>query len=174
MNPRRLVPLAALALLLVAPGCAQEGETEEARNLVPEFRLPSLSGGELGPADFPGKAVLVEFWATWCTPCRAQAKILEKMWETENRDKVQYLAISVGEKEATVRSFVERNPFSYPVLLDSEDELSVALSIFALPTVMVVDPTGEIVYFQQGLSPAAPLKSAIELATSGAVPAASS
>jgi thiol-disulfide isomerase/thioredoxin len=117
----------------------------------PEFRLASLDGGRVGPGDFDDKVVVVDFWATWCIPCHAQARVLERVHAAVAGDGVQFLAVDVGEDEATVRRFVERNPFPYPVLIDPEDRLSADLGIIALPTLMVIDREGQLVYFNHGV-----------------------
>ena len=136
---------------------AQGGETA----VELDFSLASLDGGELGPADYLGQVLLVEFWATWCTPCRAQAEILEELYAELSADGVAFLAVSLGEEEATVREFVEDRPFPYPVLIDPADTLSPQLGIYALPTVMIVDTSGQIAYLRLGLSTEGDLREAL-------------
>ena len=116
-----------------------------------DFRLETLDGGTLGPPDFPGEVVVVDFWATWCVPCRAQAAILEELHADYRGRGVRFLAVDVAEDRATVEAFVAENPFPYPVLLDPEDRLSAQVGLIALPTVMVVDTKGQVVYLQAGL-----------------------
>ena len=105
--------MGACAFLGCAP--ANMGEVEaEASGVVeqqpaPQFRLASVDGSEVALADFEEKVVLVDFWATWCGPCHAQADILKSLFADFDGD-VQFLAISLGEAEETMRAFVERNP----------------------------------------------------------------
>lgn len=118
----------------------------------PDFRLASLDGGMLGPPDFAGDVVLVEFWATWCGPCRLQAQYLEEI-HREMADKgVHFLAVDVGEDVETVRNYVEKTPFPYPVLLDQQDALSAKYQIYGLPTVMVINREGQITFLETGVS----------------------
>ncbi len=130
----------------------------------PDFRLASLDGGMVGPPDFAGDVVLVEFWATWCGPCRLQAKFLEELHRELDGKGVHFLALDSGEDEATVREFVARNPFPYPVLLDPDSSLSSRYQIYGLPTVMVVNRQGDISFMETGVSDVATLRRALTAA----------
>lgn len=148
--------LAALAVVLAAGlsvGCAQDTESDDsaAPSVNAEFRLPTLDGEKMGPTDFPGQIVLVDFWATWCVPCRKQAEVLHALHQELDGSSVQFLAVDLGEDEETVRSFLENDPIPYPVLLDVEDHLTYEMGIYGLPTLMVVDPQGKVTYFETGL-----------------------
>ena len=140
--------------------------SDGAGGTVPDMTLARLSGGEVSLADYRGRVVLLDFWATWCTPCRAQAQILEPLYGEYQGRGVEFLAVDSGEDLDTVRRFVERDPFPYPVLLDPDDSLGLALEILALPTLVVVDKEGEIAYFNEGIADAQELRR--ELAKAGA------
>jgi peroxiredoxin len=129
-----------------------------------KFRLKTMDGRTLGPTDFAGQVVVVDFWATWCLPCRIQAQILEPLYRDYKGKGVQFLAASVGEDEKTVRAFVKDKPFPYPVLIDPKDELSAKLGIVALPTLMVIDKQGKVTYFQPGLADATSLRKILKQA----------
>jgi len=154
-------------LLLIAGGLlvwktlqTGAGETLEAQGgpPAPDFDLPNLEGGRVRLADYAGRTVLVEFWATWCGPCRLQAQILEELYKEVQGPSVEFLAISLGEPEDIVRQFVEQRPFPYPVAIDTKEVLGEGLQIYALPTVMVVDRQGRITYLRPGLSDANTLR----------------
>lgn len=150
--PRPAAALVPLLLLLLAcgPGAGPSAGAS-AGGPAPSFRLATLDGGETGPEDYPDQVVLLEFWATWCLPCHAQADVLEPLY-AEYRDRgVEFLAVDLGEDEETVRRFVAEDPFPYPVLIDPDDELSWELGIDALPTLMVIDRAGQVVFFQAGV-----------------------
>ena len=110
-----------------------------------------LSTDEDRIADFEGEVVVVDFWASWCGPCRLQAKILEPLHE-ELDGRVQFLAVNLGEDLATVERYVAKNAFAYPVLMDPEERLGVDLQIYALPTVMILDRAGRIAFLRAGIS----------------------
>ncbi len=135
-------------------GAAVAGEGDP----LPEFRLASLDGGEISPHDFAGEVVLIDFWATWCGPCHAQADILHQLWPDFEEKGVQFLAVSLGEREETVRDFLARDPYPYPVLVDPEDRLSPELGIYVLPTLVVIDRDGRVVFREPGVSDAETLR----------------
>lgn len=146
-------------------GCGGEAVEPTSSN-VPDFRLPTLDGRELGPEDYRGRVVLLDFWATWCVPCRFQEKILEELHGELEERRVQVLAIDLGEDVERVRKHFEGRKAPWPVLLDTEDRLTAELGIEALPSLMILDREGEISYFEVGVLDAKALLSEVEKAGS--------
>jgi len=126
-------------------------DTEGVSGAAPEFRLAALDGRQIGPQDYEGKVLLLDFWATWCKPCHLQAEILADLYPQFRAQGVEFLAVSLGEDEEAVRDFVTRRPFPYPVLIDPQDELAGRLGIVAFPALMVIDRQARVAFFQQGL-----------------------
>jgi peroxiredoxin len=172
-EPSRLAESLAVLLLalfsLAACGKVQsgagKGAESSAANPAPFFQLSSLDGSEHSLSDYSDRVVLIEFWATWCGPCRLQAEILSRLYEEVRSDGVEFLAVSLGEPKSVVEEFVRRDPFPYPVLLDPDETLGYALEVYALPTVMIVDRRGEISYMRPGISDAETLRRALSAAS---------
>ena len=145
---RRWPLLLGLLLLACGTGSAVAGSAQR-----PGFRLPTLDGRQLGPADFKGKVVVADFWATWCGPCFLQADILHRVQAQYPKSDVQFLAIDVGEDAKTVRAFTAKRPFPYPVLLDEEEKVSGELKVAGFPTLLILNRKGEVSYLRAGIVP---------------------
>jgi thiol-disulfide isomerase/thioredoxin len=163
INHKGLAALFALLLLATLTACsgAQETADPELSAMAPEFTLLSLAGEQVSIADLAGEVVVIDFWATWCGPCRYQAAILEALHEEFGDQEVRFLAISLGEPDDIVRTFVDNNPFPYPVLIDPDDLLSIELGVYVLPTVMILDLEGRVSFFQPGVTQIEPLRRAL-------------
>lgn len=109
------------------------------------FRLPTLDGKELEPADFPEQVVLLDFWATWCIPCRAQKAALEDVVPHYPEGSLRVLAVDVGEEDALVREYVADNPSPFTVVLDRDTAFFTSLGLVALPSLVVLDGDGRLV-----------------------------
>jgi cytochrome c biogenesis protein CcmG/thiol:disulfide interchange protein DsbE len=160
-RPSALFALVAALLLLACGGVDARPEAEGPRSA--DFRLKALDGRTLGPKDFRGKVVVVDFWATWCIPCHEQARILAPIHKEHGGKGLQILAANVGEEAATIRKFLEKAPLPYPVLMDP-GEVSGELGVVALPALMIIDKKGQVTFFEQGLVDGSTLRREIKLA----------
>ena len=155
---------ASLVLLSCQDGASASKAAAPAAKGKSDFQLATVDGRKIGPKNFPGQVVVVDFWATWCMPCRIQAQILEPLYRDYKGRGVQFLAANVGEQPEDVKKFLKATPFPYPVLLDPEQANAEKLGIVGLPTLMVVDKKGEVSYFQSGLADADTLREIIKRA----------
>lgn len=162
-----LLVVAALALSAAAAWLGWQlglEETDEnravsAQEVFASLSLPALADGELlGPPHFEGSVVVLDFWATWCGPCDAQARILELVCAEFCQRGVAFLAVNVGEQPSIVTDFLAEKPYSYPVLLDQEGTTSLAAEVVALPTVVILDRERQIAYQHSGITSAKRLR----------------
>src|SRR5713101_4410722 len=120
-------------------------------DLAPDFKLTSLDGKPVTLADSHGKVILLNFWATWCGPCRAEIPDLVEL-QNKYKDRLQILGLVVddGDQDA-IKEFVEKFGINYPVALATNDIRMQYGGIAALPTSFVLDAEGRIVQKHEGL-----------------------
>ena len=156
--PLAVLAGASLALLVTCGGSAREPASDAAGAAagatIPDFELASLGGGTVGRDEFAGRVVLYEFWATWCTPCHVQVEILKTLYPRARAAGVEFVAVATGEPEEIVRRWAAEHPLPYPSLLDPDERLSTALEVLGLPTLVVADAAGVIVWRQTSLTDA--------------------
>lgn len=111
----------------------------------PDFSLPSLDGDPVTLSALRGQVVFLNFWATWCPPCREEMPSIERLHRELRIEGLAVLALDVGESPAVVARFVESFRLSFPVLLDADSEVSRRYGISGLPTTVLVDRSGRVV-----------------------------
>lgn len=119
--------------------------TEVTPRTAPELALERLDGGMLGRNDVKGLTVIVNFWATWCPPCRKEMPALQRAWESLRDENILLIGIAVGENKPAVARYVEKMNLEFPIALDPTTDTSSAWGVRGLPTTYVVDPSGRIV-----------------------------
>ncbi len=107
-----------------------------------DFIVPALGGGEIALSDHLGKVVFLNFWATWCPPCREEMPSMQLLYEELADEGLEILAVDVQESEATVQEFVAEFGFTFPILLDSDGRVALRYGIRAFPTTYIIDRKG--------------------------------
>jgi len=135
--------VAAVALLAVlgserAPAPLEEGEP------APALELPRLGGGSLRLADLRGRAVLVNFWATWCKPCEDEMPAMQRLYDALRGDGFELLAVSVDVGDDEVAAFRERLGLGFPILRDPDRREATRWQSLRFPESWLVDPEGRI------------------------------
>ena len=148
---RRIAALsvAAAAMLAAAPGFAVDpGAT------APDFRLPQLGkDAALGLADMRGKVVLVDFWASWCGPCRESLPQYQKLYTELSRSDFEIVAVNLDEELADAKKFLAAHPVTYPIVLDPAGEVPKAYGLIGMPTSYLVDRNGVVRLRNQSFKP---------------------
>ena len=160
-TPLRSALTCAFAVAFLLFGCSS-GSAEKVGG-PSSFRMQTLEGKALGPKDFPGQVVIVDFWATWCGPCHIQSEILSAIAKEYKGKGEQILGANVGEDAKTVRAFLKEQPVPFPTLIDPQN-VADQLGIYALPTLMVVNKKGNVIFFEAGLSDAPAVRKMIQKA----------
>jgi thiol-disulfide isomerase/thioredoxin len=130
-----MAPLLAAALLLATPG----------------LELSDAKGAAHRLSEYKGKVVLVNFWATWCEPCREEMPSLERLRSKLAGKPFEVLAVNYGESREKVASFLEREFVELPIVLDTQKEAGRRWEVGGLPMTFIVDTRGRIRYFTFGM-----------------------
>ncbi len=142
---RRLVLLVA-ALALVA-GCTSHGGTPAQRRPAPALAGPLLDGGSYDLADHRGEVVVINFWASWCAPCRAEATDLEETYQATRAQGVSFVGINTSDPDTDkAKAFVDGRA-TYPSVVDTAGRLAMAFAAFGattLPATVLVDRQGRV------------------------------
>jgi peroxiredoxin len=112
----------------------------------PDFQLSDLEGTPVTMQDYRGKVLIINFWATWCPPCRAELPSMNRAWKKLEQQGVAMIAINIGEDEESIRSFLKDYPIDFQVLLDKDSQSLQQWQINGLPTSYVVGRNGFIYY----------------------------
>jgi len=148
----RLLFLCVIAALL--HGCQPATSTWKplaAPVTAPDFTLPVLTGGTVTLSGLRGQVVVMEFWATWCGPCRFSTPSLDAVYRKFRDRRVSVLLINEGEDADRVRAWVQGR-FQAPILLDADTRVGWQYGVQGIPRLFVVDQAGQIVYVRSGYS----------------------
>jgi cytochrome c biogenesis protein CcmG, thiol:disulfide interchange protein DsbE len=153
-----IIGLAALLGLLAygVRSTAPDASIEEAiasgeRPRAPSLTLPGLAGGgEASLADFRGRVIVLNYWASWCEPCRAESPLLERWHQRIEPRGGTVLGVDVLDVTSDAREFVRRYGLTYPMLRDAEGETQRQFGIVAYPETFVIDRSGRIAAARRG------------------------
>jgi len=151
------------AVLLISVSCSASKTVPSAETIeelgfypvtenreVPEITFTDKDNNKLTLKDFRGSVVLINFWATWCPPCRAEMPSMQKLSDTLSNTDFVMLPVNVQEKPDIVEQFMKDNNLTFSVYYDPDAEAAVKLGIMALPSSILVDRNGNAVGIIQG------------------------
>jgi peroxiredoxin len=144
---KKLLPLTC-GLLLVWSASA-----DELSGVAPAFALTSSDGSAVSLADLKGQVVMVNFWASWCGPCRQEMPHLEALHQRYSSLGFTLLGVNVDKDGADAREFLEETPVSFPVLFDPESQVSELYEVVAMPSTVLVDRNGNMRFIHHGYKP---------------------
>jgi cytochrome c biogenesis protein CcmG, thiol:disulfide interchange protein DsbE len=157
-----LLVLLAYGLTASSPDDSIDGRLAERRAAeAPALELPVLQQGSLGPLteklrplfaddrlaldELRGIPVVLNFWASWCPPCRSEAPLLERMWRSLRRQGVVMLGLNMQDLTGDARDFIREFRVSYPNVRDQSDEVAIDWGVAALPETFFIDARGRVV-----------------------------
>jgi len=111
-----------------------------------DFTLIGEDGRSYRLSDYRGQVVLINFWASWCPPCRFEMPSLERLWEKVKGKGIVILAVNVGENRDTIFEFMGQYPMSFPLPMDLDGKVVKAYPVTGLPTSYIVSPQGQVTH----------------------------
>lgn len=143
----RRAAMAALAALPAWAGAADEGPTPRpwpARQPTPALDLPVDGGGRWRLADARGQVLLVNFWASWCEPCRAEMPSLELLEQRHEKQGLQVVAVNFRETDAAVRRYLDQSALTLRILRDVDGAAAKAYGVRVFPTTVAIGRDGRV------------------------------
>ncbi|WP_372999513.1 TlpA family protein disulfide reductase [Marinobacter sp.] len=119
----------------------------------PDFTLESRSGENLRLEDHRGEVVMLNFWASWCGPCRQEMPLMDELYSQYKDLGFTILAVNVDENREEAHRFLDKVPVNYPILYDPESSVSELYEVQAMPTTVMIDRDGNARYLHYGYQP---------------------
>ncbi|MEW8390570.1 MAG: TlpA disulfide reductase family protein [Candidatus Thiodiazotropha sp.] len=147
----RLRPLILVTVCLVF-ACG-DALAAKAQPMAPDFTLKSREGVNIKLSELRGQVVMVNFWASWCGPCRQEMPLLQQLFERYQSLGFSLLGVNVDEDRAAADKMLKDLPVSFPILYDDRSKVSKEYQVKAMPSTFMVDRDGRIRYLHKGYKP---------------------
>lgn len=109
------------------------------------FTLQALSGSAIKSTDFAGTVTLLNFWATWCPPCKREMPSIQRLHDEMQGTAFRIVAVSTGEDKNTVASFIAKNKYTFPIYLDETGTLGSSFASEGIPSTYILDKSGKVI-----------------------------
>ena len=119
-------------------------------SMAPSFTLPSRSGDTVSLAQLKGKVVMLNFWASWCGPCRQEMPLLDQMHKRYSALGFTLVGVNVDANSKDAEAWLSKTPVSFPVLFDRESKVSKLYDVNAMPSTVFIDRKGNVRYLHRG------------------------
>lgn len=143
-------PWALIALFAILLNPALAGDVNES---APDFTLPGDGGQAISLSDLRGQVVMINFWASWCGPCRQEMPLLEQIHQRYESLGFTLLGVNVEENSSDAKAFLEDRPVSFPILFDPDNGVSKLYDVIAMPSTVLIDRQGNVRYLHHGFKP---------------------
>ena len=140
-------------ILIVMLACQLLSPVFASDELAPDFTLADAAGRQVSLGDLKGQVVMINFWASWCAPCRQEMPLLEQIHQKYQPLGFTLLAVNVEENSADGQAFLKERPVSFPVLYDPANGISKLYDVVAMPSTVLIDRKGNVRYLHHGYKP---------------------
>ena len=128
-------------------------ETKKLSGAAPDFTLQSNGGKNLRLKEQRGKVVMLNFWASWCGPCRQEMPLLDKLYKRYSRAGFTLLGVNVDSNPADAERYLKEVKVSFPILYDTKSTVSKSFDVSAMPTTVMIDRNGNMRYLHKSYKP---------------------
>ncbi|WP_251555440.1 thiol-disulfide oxidoreductase ResA [Neobacillus muris] len=158
MKKRRLVIRTVILIILAAAvvyslysNFALDNKQKVAVNdPAPDFVLTDMQGNKHRLSDYRGQGVFLNFWGTWCPPCKKEMPYINNQYQQFKDEGVQVLSVDIQESELAVNKFIDRYQLDFPIMIDAEKEVMTAYDVDQLPATFLIDKNGKVVKYYTG------------------------
>jgi len=141
------------SLLFAVAFSAIASGSQPLTGVAPDFTLKSNQGKNLRLEDYRGQVVMMNFWASWCGPCRQEMPLMDDLFKQYQKMGFTILAVNVDEDTRDAEKFLRSVPVSFPVLYDNESRISELYDVDAMPTTVMIDRDGHKRFLHRGYKP---------------------
>lgn len=142
-----------LALVMLFTLVTANSHASELSGVAPDFTLKSNQGKNIRLQDLRGEVVMLNFWASWCGPCRQEMPLMDEIYKKYSKLGFTILAVNVDENTADADRFLDAVPVSFPVVYDSDSRISELYQVDAMPTTIMIDRDGNKRFLHRGYQP---------------------
>jgi peroxiredoxin len=142
-----------LGLLVTVLAATSLASSDLEGQVAPDFALKSSTGENLRLSEYRGNVVMINFWATWCGPCRQEMPLLDELYTRYERVGFSLLGVNIDEDSRRAMQMIEDLGVSFPVLFDARKEVSKLYEVEAMPVTVLVDREGNVRYVHHGYKP---------------------
>ena len=142
-----------LGLLVTVFAATSLASSDLEGQVAPDFALKSSTGENLRLSEYRGDVVMINFWATWCGPCRQEMPLLDELYTRYERVGFSLLGVNIDDDSRRAMQMIEELGVSFPVLFDARKEVSELYEVEAMPVTVLVDREGNVRYVHHGYKP---------------------
>jgi len=142
----RIAAIVAAALVALPAAAGAPGPA-------PQFTLTARSGGDLSLSQYKGQVVMLNFWASWCGPCRQEMPLLENIYKKYSKMGFTLIGVNVEPDSKAADEWLKQTPVSFPVIYDKDSKVSRAYDVAGMPSTVIIDRKGNIRMLHRGYKP---------------------
>ena len=121
----------------------------------PQFTLSARGGGDVSLSQYHGQVVMINFWASWCGPCRTEMPLLDSIYKKYNKLGFTLLGVNVEPDSKAADDWLKQTPVTFPILFDKDSKVSKLYQVAGMPSTVIIDRNGKVRWLHRGFTPGA-------------------